>query len=270
MTSAIQVPAIRRIVVTLDSPESGRAALEVAVRLAAVVGAELEGVFIEDINLIRLSELPFLREIRASSLIEGGISSQSMQRDLRALARQAQRMFEQATQATGVGCSFRVWRGHAAVETLSSSFEADVISLRGGGALTAYRAQSFVRTRASATPYAAKGISVLFDASPAADRALAIACQLAVNLGAPLNILLADTATGAADLETRAGKILAAHTMRANFIPLGESSVTALTRAMRALDHHGVLIVGTDHPLFRQGGFSRCLEALTCPVLFVR
>jgi nucleotide-binding universal stress UspA family protein len=270
MTLATQADAIRRIVVTLDSIESGRPVLDVAVRLAAVLGAELEGVFIEDINLIRLSELPFLREIRASSLVEEVISSQSMQRDLRALARQAERMFLRTTQAMGVGSSFRVWRGHTTVETLSSSFEADVLSLRGRGAMAAYHAQSFFRTRPTAAPYTVNSVNVLFNASPVADRALSAACQLAANLGAGINILLADTETPVKDLEVRAGEILTAHKLQAYIIPLAQVSVTALIRAMRSSGSNTVLIAGADHPLFRQAGLGSCLEALTCPVLFVR
>ena len=161
MTPVLEPPAIRRIVVTLDNSESAQSVLDVAVRLAAVLGAELEGVFVEDINLIRLSGLPFLREIRVWSLAEEGISTQSMQRDLRALARQAERVFLEAAQAMGVGCTFRVWRGHASVETLSASFEADIISLRGGPTLL-YHARPLMNTRSPAA-----SINVLFSASPA-------------------------------------------------------------------------------------------------------
>jgi nucleotide-binding universal stress UspA family protein len=264
MTPVVEPPAIRRIVVTLNSSESARSVIDVAVRLAAVLGAELEGVFVEDINLIRLSGLPFLREVRAWSLGEEGISTQSMQRDLRALARQAERVFLEAAQAMGVGCTFRVWRGHASVETLSASFEADIISLRGGPTLL-YHARPLMKTCSPATP-----INVLFSASAAADRALAAACYLAGDLGAEIRVLLADHATPVTELEQRAGEILAGHGRQASFVRLGAGGLPALARAIRASGNNTVLLVDPAHPLLREAGLNHCLEALTCPVLFVR
>jgi len=269
MTPVIEPPAIRRIVVTLDSSESARSVLDVAVRLAAVLGAELEGVFVEDINLIRLSGLPFLREVRAWSLAEEGISTQGMQRDLRALARQAERMFLEAAQAMGVGCSFRVWRGHATVETLSTSFEADIISLRGGPTLL-YHARSLMRSRSPAAARSAAPINVLFSASPAADRALAAACYLARDPVVEIRVLLADNATPGTELERQAGEILAAYGQQASFVRLGEGGLPALARAIRASGDNTVLLADPAHPLLREAGLNHCLEALTCPVLFVR
>jgi nucleotide-binding universal stress UspA family protein len=265
MTPVLEPPAIRRIVVTLNSSEPAQSVLDVAVRLAAILGAELEGVFVEDINLIRLSGLPFLREVRPWSLAEEGISTQSMQRDLRALARQAERVFLEAAQAMGVGCTFRVWRGHASVETLSASFEADIITLRGGPMLL-YHARPSMKSRSPA----AAPINVLFGASPAADRALAAACYLAGDLGAEIRVLLADNATPGAELEQRAGEILAAHARQATFVRLGAGGLPALARAIRASGNNTVLLVDPAHPLLREAGLNHCLEALTCPVLFVR
>jgi len=102
MTSAIEHTANRYIVVTLDASESGRPALQTAVRLAALLGAGLEGVFVEDINLIRLAGLPFLREVRPWSLADEEISTQRMQRELRTLARRAEQMLERVARETGV------------------------------------------------------------------------------------------------------------------------------------------------------------------------
>ncbi len=270
MTTVMQLPAIRRIVVTLGSGEPGRPDLDIAVRLAAVLGAELEGVFVEDINLIRLSGLPFLREVRTCSLVEEVISTESMQRDLRALARQAERMLQQAAQAMGVGCTFRVWRGPTAVETLSTSFEADIIvSLRSVRLPTAYRAVRLGIPREPAAVAAVDTVSVLISDSPQADKALAAACQLAKNLGASVRVLLPAEDVSTAGLRQRASELLQAHELHASFVRLGSDSATALAAAMQAASN-SVLLAEVDHPLFRQVGLASCLEKLDCPVLFVR
>ena len=60
---------IRRILVALDASRHSLAALEAAAELAARLKAELVGLFVEDIDLLRLAGLPFAREIRYPSAI---------------------------------------------------------------------------------------------------------------------------------------------------------------------------------------------------------
>ncbi|MGB5425985.1 MAG: hypothetical protein WBN95_04285, partial [Gammaproteobacteria bacterium] len=129
MTTATKPPATRRITATLDASESGRPPLETAARLAAILGAELEGVFVEDINLIRLSGLPFLREFRPWSIADEQISSQRMQRELRTLARRAEQMLERVARESGVPWSFQVWQGRPEAASLLKAFGAEILSL---------------------------------------------------------------------------------------------------------------------------------------------
>lgn len=269
MSETGERPAIRRIVITLEASRPGRAALEVAVRLATALGAELEGVFVEDINLIRLSELPFLRQLRAWSLVEEQLSAQGMQRDLRALAREAERMFSEATQALGGGCSFRVWRGHTTVETLTASLEADVLSLAGArGGLV--RSRPLLQTGPVARALQPEVVNVLFSASPAAERTLAAACNLARSMAAGVRVLIAGDPKVRGDLEAQVDAILALQHQQADRIRLGEAGVPALVRAVRQAGDNTVLLADVAAPLLLQVGLTRCLEELPCPVLFVR
>ena len=61
---------IRRILVALDASEASRAAIRSAVDLAARFRAELVGLFVEDVNLLRSAQLPFVRKVGAFSLVE--------------------------------------------------------------------------------------------------------------------------------------------------------------------------------------------------------
>ena len=85
-------PAMRRIAVTLDAFDLSLAALEQAARLARHMGAQLEGIFIEDIDLLQLAELPFLREVRRSSRTVEAMNPMRMEQELRVLARRAERL----------------------------------------------------------------------------------------------------------------------------------------------------------------------------------
>ena len=55
--------AVKRILIALDPSRRGQSALQAAAHLAAGTGAELAGLFVEDINLLRLAGLPFAREL---------------------------------------------------------------------------------------------------------------------------------------------------------------------------------------------------------------
>jgi len=269
MSAVIGPAAIQRIVVALDSSQSGLSALELAAHLAAALGAELEGVFVEDINLVRLARLPFLREVMACSLVEQAISPDSMQRDLHALARQAERTLLRVAEVRGVPCSFRVWRGHTRVETLSTSFDADILSLGGGSTHTVYRAMPVLPARTPQAAFAVDTISVLFSNSPQAHKALVAACHLAKNLGAPVRVLLPSGTMEAGSLERQAAEVLAAHTQQAGFLRISGNSPSSLAAAV-GISVHNVLVCEVEHALFRQAGLARCLERLTGPVLFVR
>lgn len=269
MSATLGRPAIRRIVITLEASRPGRAALEAAVRLATALGAELEGVFVEDINLIRLSELPFLRQLRAWSLVEEQLSTQGMQRDLRALAHEAERMFSEATQTLGAGCSFRVWRGHTTVETLTASFEADVLSLAGArGSLV--RSRPLLQTGPLARAAQPEVVNVLFSASPAAERALVAACNLARSMAAAVRVLIAGDTKVRGELAAQVDAILTLQNQPADRVQLGEDGVPALVRAVRQAGDSTVLLADVAAPLLLQAGLSRCLEKLPCPVFFVR
>ena len=269
MTPVAEHAAIRHIVATLDASESGRPALETAVRLAAVLGAELEGVFVEDINLIRLAGLPFLREVRPS-LAEEEISTQRMQRELRTLARHAERMLAQAAREMGVPWSFQVWRGRAEAASLARAFGADILSLGRVSSLVSSRVWATTRPLARQSREKDTSISVLFSDSEQAARAMATACSLAKDLDVGLTVLLPQyQAENVPGLKEKARTILDLHVQAARFVQITGTDVQSLVQAAGTPDI-SILITEAEHPLLQQAGLDQCLEALFCPVLLVR
>lgn len=65
---------IRRILVALDTSPSSQAALEAAVALAERLNAEVCGLFVEDVDLLRVAESPYAREILYPSAEEGRLT----------------------------------------------------------------------------------------------------------------------------------------------------------------------------------------------------
>ncbi|MEN8206984.1 MAG: hypothetical protein ABFS24_13370 [Pseudomonadota bacterium] len=270
MTSTAEQHAFRRIVVTMGASESSSPVLETAVRLAAILGAELEGVFVEDINLIRLAELPFLREVRPWPFAEEALSSQRMQRELRTMARQAEHMLEQAAAELGVSCSFRVWRGRTEAASLTTAFEADVLSLGRISSRISRQSRIMPVPHRKAVQYTINSINVLFTDSVQAARALDAACHMAKNLGVQLNILLADNKPDKEQaLKKKAGAILDANALHALFIILNDVDIPSLAHTVNA-SGDSVLIAEAGHPLLQNESLDQCLEALSCPLLLVR
>jgi nucleotide-binding universal stress UspA family protein len=270
MMAATQQHTIRHIVATLDASESGLPALQAAVRLAAVTGAGLEGVFVEDINLIRLSGLPFLREVRSWSLAEEAISMQRMQRELHTLARHAERMLEQAAGELGVPWSFQVWRGRAGAASLAQAFGADILSLPPVCSLFSSRVRDKKQAIERHPGEVEASISVLFSDTEQAVRALTIACSLARDMGARLIVLLPEIhSQDLATLKNKALAILELHGQTAQFARITGTDVRSLVRAAGAPGRN-TLITEAEHPLLQQIGLEQCLQALFRPVLLVR
>ena len=260
----------KRIVVTLGSGEGSRSVLDAAVQLAATLGAELEGVFIEDSDLMRLADLPFTREVRPWPSPVETLSVERLQRELRAMARQAERMLEQAAAETGISWSFRVWRGSATTASLKRTFEADVLSLGRTSSRVYHQTRLLPVSRRKSLRYNVSSINVLFTETAQAKRALHAACQLAKHLDVPLNILLVGNETETVEtLEKVAVEILDSNAMSAHFTVLSDIDIASLVRTVNATDNT-VLIAEADHPLMQNANLDQCLETLACPLLLVR
>jgi len=100
----------RRIVLGLDAGTPMRD-LEAAAALAARTGAELVGLFVENPELLQFAALPFAREIGGASAARRGLDVASVERSLRALALEAERMLAGTAGRSAVRWSFRVARG---------------------------------------------------------------------------------------------------------------------------------------------------------------
>lgn len=260
----------KRIVVTLGTGESNRSVLEAAVQLAATLGAELEGIFIEDSDLMRLADLPFTREVRPWPSPVESLSVERLQRELRAMARQAEHMLEQTVAETGVSWSFRVWRGSATSESLARTFEADVLSLGRTSSRVHHKARMHPLSRRKSVRYSVSSINVLFTDSEQGARALVAACQLAKHLNVQLIVLLAENnAEQIRGLEKAATEIIESNSMNAQFTVLSDADVSSLVRTVNAKDNT-VLIAEASHPLLQNENIDQCLETLSSPLLLVR
>ena len=121
------VSLVRRILVAVDASHHSIAALEAAVELATRFQAELLGLYVEDINLLRLAQLPFAREVGTFSAGVRRLDVTEVERQIRVQTVRARRIFESRTGRTEVQWSFRVTRGSVTQEVVTAASDADLL-----------------------------------------------------------------------------------------------------------------------------------------------
>jgi nucleotide-binding universal stress UspA family protein len=279
---------IRRILVALDSSRHSLAALKAAAELATRLKAELIGLFVEDINLLRLAGLPFAREIRYPSAVIQEMESSRLERELKVQAAQARQALMTAAEQAQVAWSFRVVRGQVTAEVLAAALEADLLSLGIASGPATRRGQmgSTARTVAAETPRAVlllqqgekiRGpILVTYDGSPAARQALAMAVHLAQTTE-PVNRLtltvlilageeMLDTAQR---LEREVTAWLEERGLQANCRRLTRTGVFHLAQVVQA-EQGGLLVLSGPRLSIQIETIQALLDQIDCPILLIR
>jgi nucleotide-binding universal stress UspA family protein len=273
---------IRRILVALDASNNGNATLEAAIRLAALLRAEVEGVFVEDIDLLNLAGLEWTRQINVSTGRAEPLDISAMEAAIRAQAAALRRALEMAAVRSRVPWSFRILRGRVAQELLTAANTADLLVIDalqhalGPAARTGATAQAAAE-RAPRSVLLLHGeidlsrpIFATFDGGAESRRALEIAADLA-ELGATrLTVLtMTDDNTVADRLEGEAAAVLKDRRLTVAYRQVPDATVMALCRMVSAGDG-GVLVIGAGSPLIAGAERRRLLESVRCPVLLVR
>ena len=109
------------VVMAINSARRCGETLELATALAADVGADLEVVFVEDADLLRLADLPVTREIDRISGRSRELDSRRMLRALHCEARRLRQELARIGRAGSVRSTLRVVRGHYLTEALAVS-----------------------------------------------------------------------------------------------------------------------------------------------------
>lgn len=122
-----------RVVVAVDASPLSLAAAAASAELAAALGAELVGLFVEDLDLLRLSASSAAVEADRLSGRSRRFATGDLERQLRAQAARALAGFERATGGRAPRASFRVARGRIAREILAAAGESGVVVLGGVG-----------------------------------------------------------------------------------------------------------------------------------------
>jgi nucleotide-binding universal stress UspA family protein len=271
---------IRRILVALDVSPHSLSALEAAAELAVQLQAELLGLFVEDVDLLRLAQLPDSREMGSLSSQPRELDSQYLERQLRAQARRARRALARRAERSKVPWSFRVARGAITAELLAAAADADLTILgksglsRPGRRLGSTARQMLLQTDRQ-TMFFERGarlgmpVLIVYDGSPAAQRALAAATQLLRAVERQLTVLtLAADEEAARAVEARAARWLKNEGLEAHFRWLSHADPRGIVDVIQS-EGCQVVVLPKSVAGMPEEVVTQLLETLDCPVLFV-
>lgn len=271
---------IRRILVALDASHHSLAALEAAAELAASLEAELQGLFVEDINLLRAAGSPVAREVRYPYVAGERLDQARMERQLRAQATQAKRALATTCERRRIKWSFRVVRGEVTAQVLEAAMEADLLSLGKASRPLVQRIRlgSTAQAAAARSPRSVLLIQrdavvrppvvMVYEDSRASRQALLLAARLAQTQGDYLSVLiLAHPGDNAQRLMNQVTNWLRGQALAVRSQLLPGDSVQMVARVVRA-EHSGVLVLSVA--ALQPDALHALLDEVDCPVLLVR
>jgi nucleotide-binding universal stress UspA family protein len=208
MSSADRLNDIRRILIALDASPASQAALELAADLALRYQAELIGIYVEDVNLLRSADIPFTEEVGTYSAASRQIDSSHIERELRAHAHRVEQLLSSIAQKANLRWSFRSTRGLIPGELMAAASGSDLIVLGKTGWSGRKHIGSTAREIALGSPIQSlilmhrvrpdTPVMVVYDGSTASKNALA-AARTIINPESTLTVLIKSESREAAE-----------------------------------------------------------------------
>lgn len=273
---------IQRILVAMDPSEHGRAAAEAAIELAASLHAELLGLFVEDINLIRLADLGVSKTHVSVLPPRDQIDTDAMRRALRAQAERIRRQLQESASRARIKCSFRTVCGAVVEELLSAARETDLLVVgkvgqRWGRAValgsTAKAAAASDRTvllvHRGVRP--SKRFTVIYDDSETSRHALEAAAELRRGVtNSKLHVVVvSESREEAARLRLAVTEYLSKVGVGASFGWLRHLRPRTLKQSLEMIGD-SMILLGADLAILQQPEIQDVLGRIESPILLVR
>lgn len=277
MSDAESGSAGLRVVVSFDATPAGEAALEAAIGLAAALDAEITGLFVEDIGLVRMAALPFTRELGLTSALVRPIETADIERALRLQAEQTRALLAAAAAALNLRWSFQVVRGHS-VNAVFEFGEGGALVVLGATSVgvAAWRSrpsasvsESLAAGRAGFRYLGTRPIVVLFDGSKRGMRSLAAAHALATRAATRLTLLInADTMEEFDQRRQQARSWLVTQGSAARYAWLKGSDIDSIRQALGD-ENASVFVLHEEEAPADRRALRGLLAELGCPLVLV-
>ncbi len=274
--------ALHRIIVAMDSSVHAQAAAEAAVGLAVRFEAVLEGLFVEDVNLINLAEHPVGRLVSFPSGIAGSLDRGAVERFIRNECRSAQRALETMANRRGLQAGFRILRGRVDSEILAAASKADllVVGLAARSGSSRGRPGSVALAAAERAPGSVliyrTGVSpsgdplVCFDGLHGSVKALDAAISLPRENNREIRVaLVSSEAFTVTALREKVEELLADRGLKAQIVECAPQNLEQLCRFAASAGTNAI-VLAAESPILQREGLRRLLTDANCPLLLVR
>lgn len=281
MSKSSRTSAIRRVLVALDASPQSLAALEAVAEFAARMQAELAGLFVEDVELLRLADSPHAREVLLPSATVVRLERAGMESKLRAHSERARTALANAAKRARVPWSFRTARGHVASEILAAITEADLLAMvtagcslgrhfRFGSAALEVAENTLPVLLLHAHGALPHGhLLVLYDESPAAKRRISIAAELAGAGKNRITVLIAEAdQRKVQQMQDELEALLAGTGVEVRYRPFDPDDEAALLHAVKA-EKAGILVLPGRKSLKKLPQLMHFLEQREIPALLL-
>lgn len=193
-----------RVLVALGADPDCFDLLEHAADLAHAIDAELAGLFVEDENLLRLSQLPGAEIVFATGSPRR-TSMAEMERQLKSRASEAQKRLERAAAHRKIAWSFEVRRCGWSQAMSEASRSARVVATgRSGRAPSRGYGLAPARDQSPRAQATQGGLAVLYEDGNATNEVLALGARAATALALPLTVLIPARTTAVAERRAEA------------------------------------------------------------------
>jgi hypothetical protein len=269
-----------RIVLQVRTSHPSEHALDAAMRIARAFRSQIEGLYVEDGDLMSLASLPFAREFSFMGRGARALSPEIVERDMRLASAAIRRRIESMARIANVPLHFNIVQdepARAVASVCASCGEASLVAL--ADPFAAAHADQLRRLMAEIS-----GLAGVVLVGPAARRSsgpviaavesragleptLAAARQLAEEMDERLVVLVIDGGGLGSEAKSRAGSGAQVQIMTAESVR-GEPAVVA--EAVRRLQGGFVVarLGGTLVP--GEGSLAHLVQALECPLLLLR
>jgi len=252
----------QKIWILLDSQRDQFDLLTTAATLASQMKAHIQGLFIEEENLIRAADLSLSSEISFLTAQEHQITSKSVLRLLRTKACQKQKELENITQQKGVVCSFQTIRGERIPWILENKNTTDILFIP-------RREMIFNHGNSLKQHNLVKGpLLVLYDGSSASQRALKIASTLSKASARPIIALLViDTKISETELRGQVETSLRGDEASTTIFLVSNNE--QIIKTQKRLQAHMLVLPNDLEWIHSNGYLEKLLQGVICPVVLV-
>jgi hypothetical protein len=247
-----------RVLIATGFSSDAEFTIEAGIGLAAALGSRLEGMFVEDANLLRLARLPFTIETSVLTGAKRAVASDEIERALRVEASRLENLIARSAAPARVAWSFQVLRGPLLEAVGAQRAELALITTN----------PSHLGP-AAARPFALRPIAALFDTSVAGWRGVEAASRLARSLGRALLLLIPATGPVGPEQLAREATTWQHREGIAGTVVLIQSDTGSMVAALRT---HRSALLTLPAPELGTLAFdlAQLLIELSCPLMIAR